>query len=74
MPDPGHVTLDEHRHNELVEQLRRIGLGIEALHQQGERRLRASASLEAKLESLLTYLVRCWQAVRGTPENHNQEG
>jgi hypothetical protein len=58
-------TIQEHRHAELIETLRRINAGIELLHQQGERRLRATASLETKVEAALRYFIRAWQSVRG---------
>jgi hypothetical protein len=57
--------LSARRRAEIVESLWRISVGVEALHQQGERRLRATSSLEAKVESALQYFVRAWQGVRG---------
>jgi hypothetical protein len=61
---PERRTIAEYRHNETIEALRRINAGIELLHQQGERRLKATASLEAKVEAALQYFIRAWQSVR----------
>jgi len=66
MTDPHKIDLAAHRHNEIVEALRRIALGVEALNQIGERQLRAFAAAQAALEAGLRFFVEAWQE-RRTP-------
>ena len=63
-PTGNRARLEAHRHAELVESLWRVSTGIEALYQQGERRLKATTALEAKVESALRYFIEAWQSVR----------
>ena len=63
------ALIEEHRHAEIVEQLRRINTGLEALHLLTERQIGAMANLGAKVEAALQYFVRAWQATRGAPRN-----
>jgi hypothetical protein len=53
------------RHGEICEGLWRVSTALEAIYQQGERRLKATSSLEAKVESALLYFVKAWQSAAG---------
>lgn len=54
------------RHREMIERLDRIVLGLEALHQHGDRQSRLLAEISAKVESSLRYFIKTWQLVRGS--------
>jgi hypothetical protein len=64
MTGPG-PDLAEHRHAELVEQLRRANAGLEALHRLGERQLSEMRNVTARMEGALQFVVRAWQEQRG---------
>jgi two-component sensor histidine kinase len=57
-------TIAERRHREMIERLERIALGLEALHQQGDRTSRLLAEISAQVESALRYFIDLGQGLR----------
>jgi hypothetical protein len=49
---------------DVLEALRRVGIGIEALHHSAQRQARLSAESNAKVETMLSYVIRLWQGQR----------
>ena len=62
-PSPSR-SIEEYRHHELVEALRRINTGLELLNETAERQLKAFASAETKLEAGLRFLIEAWRERR----------
>jgi hypothetical protein len=59
------ADLARRRHAEMIESLWRISVGIEALHQSSERQTKVLAGLDARLDSILRWLIQAWQAASG---------
>jgi hypothetical protein len=54
------------RHNEIIEQLQRINLGLEVLNRSTEQVSRQLADLVSRTETALQYVVRAWQGTQPT--------
>jgi hypothetical protein len=74
MPDPHAITIEERRHNEILEKLHRLAVGLELLNETAERQLKAFASAESKLESGLRFFIEAWQQRRAPrkPKTHQR--
>ena len=57
--------IEAQRYAEVVEQLRRLNTGVEALHMQGDRQLSEMRNVAAKVEAALRYFVKAWQELKG---------
>ena len=62
--DQHREDLATQRHNEIIEQLHRINIGLEALNRTLEQVSRQLADVVARTEAALQYVLRAWQATQ----------